>query len=621
VLLVATHAFSQHADERAPDINYAQYEEAYPQLKGRVAVSNRSGDGIDELKEALAQHAAALPLTGQRWPQRWLAVEQALRAMPEHHISADAYATCCTNQDVEDELAKGTLGGFLHDLGKILYFRDDDVLSNMVVLKPNWITKAISRVLTDEATRNARGVLNHHDLPRIWATDEHGQTYERHLYPIFLRLMERFDLSYQIEADEPGDHPTRSLVPQLLPHEPPADLQPWPEMPPDGQSQVEMVYSFKFVPAGIMSWFIVRTHRYTRGLHWRDGVLLQYEGHQARAELNPMLRELRLIVQGPLPQNFFNILKHTVDLILGRFEGLQFERRVPCICHRQREAKEPCKRFYLYEDLERRIEKGKHHVECPDTFEDVSVPTMLYGIHSSTTDQVIADLQQMRREMHEQFDALQERERQQSELIGRGFTRQWNFEMQKFETECPGTFYLMPTTSHPLNPKNWVSQEYRLHLVCQHPPDPHSVGDGYVLRQPEEWWQAIAPWLKQLITYLKHGVPMAGAVAGVAYDAATLDTLQPRLDLLEEIVSHIPDAWESDNPLAQRATGERRDDRHQQVFGPALRALHSFLKETDPKHHWGGLSRTVTPDGTILWLCAEHRATYEPKPLVLPEGV
>lgn len=48
-----------------------------------------------------------------------------------------------------------------------------------------------------------------------------------------------------------------------------------------------------------------------------------------------------------------------------------------------------------------------------------------------------------------------------------------------------------------------------------------------------------------------------------------------------------------------------------QVAGPALQVLHSFLKEADPSQHWGDLHKTPTPDGNILWLCAEHRLPYE----------
>ena len=71
--------------------------------------------------------------------------------------------------------------------------------------------------------RQANGILQHADLSRIWAVDEDGQTYPAHLYPIFLRLMERFDLSYQIEAAMPGEYSTRSLVPLLFPHQLPLD--------------------------------------------------------------------------------------------------------------------------------------------------------------------------------------------------------------------------------------------------------------------------------------------------------------------------------------------------------------------------------------------------------------
>ena len=56
-------------------------------------------------------------------------------------------------------VAQGTLGSYLHDLGKILFFRDDPLLSRMIILKPNWITKAISRVLKDEPTKDDQGIL------------------------------------------------------------------------------------------------------------------------------------------------------------------------------------------------------------------------------------------------------------------------------------------------------------------------------------------------------------------------------------------------------------------------------------------------------------------------------
>ncbi len=224
VLLVATHI-----DERGSDLNYQLYKDAYPQLVGSLNISNQDGSGIAELKARLLEEAERLPLMGQPWPRTWLDVENALLARPEQYIDANEYVHCCTRCGTEEEIVKGTLGNYLHDLGKILYFRDDYVLSNLVVLKPNWVTRAISLVLDDKATDAAKGILPHSELARIWSCDEAGQLYAPYLYPIFLRLMERFELSYQIEADLPGEHPTSSLIPLLLPHQPPADLPAWPE--------------------------------------------------------------------------------------------------------------------------------------------------------------------------------------------------------------------------------------------------------------------------------------------------------------------------------------------------------------------------------------------------------
>src|SRR6266436_7567392 len=102
-----------------------------------------------------------------------------------------------------------------------------------------------------------------------------------------------------------------------------------------------------------------------------------------------------------------------------------------------------------------------------------------------------------------------------SELLNRNFTRQWNLEMAKMEAECPNTFFLTRGGSSHFNPKNWVSQEYRLYLICQHPPGPHPVGDGYPVRQAEEWWVTLSPWLNYLIKFLQFGIPMGKAIGAI----------------------------------------------------------------------------------------------------------
>ncbi|MEM7772167.1 MAG: hypothetical protein AAF327_16845, partial [Cyanobacteria bacterium P01_A01_bin.37] len=50
----------------------------------------------------------------------------------------------------------------------------------------------------------------------------------------------------------------------------------------------------------------------------------------------------------------------------------------------------------------------------------------------------------------------------------------------------------------------------------------------------------------------------------------------------------------------------RGDGKVEKISSAALRTLHEFLKRKDPEKIWGGLTRTTTPEGDVLWLCKDH---------------
>ena len=267
------------------------------------------------------------------------------------------------------------------------------------------------------------------------------------------------------------------------------------------------------------------------------------------------------------------------------------------------------------------MEAGKHSIECPETLLEVSVPQMLYGIHSSTNEQVIADIKQGQQEIQQQLadlkklDAIMEKLDQQAELIGRDFTRRWNLEMAKMEAECPNTFIITHSSRGRFNPKNWVSQEYKLTLVCQHPPQPHAVEPAYPLRQAEEWWITMSPWLNRLATFLKFGVPLAGKTLEVVLSEADIKNWQNAINLLEEFTQDIPELAKYESRDRDTTTPILHGE--QQIVGSALRVLQHYLETVDAQKVWGNLRKTLTPDGHILWLCPSHRQQYEVKPLQL----
>ena len=89
-----------------------------------------------------------------------------------------------------------------------------------------------------------------------------------------------------------------------------------------------------------------------------------------------------------------------------------------------------------------------------------------------------------------------------------------------------------------------MSRNYRLYLVCQHPPGPHQVRESYQLRKSKDWWITVGPWLNHLINFLKFAVPMGKAV-GVVVEAVDIlpdiKQIQANIDLLEQITQDLPD--------------------------------------------------------------------------------
>ena len=82
-----------------------------------------------------------------------------------------------------------------------------------------------------------------------------------------------------------------------------------------------------------------------------------------------------------------------------------------------------------------------------------------------------------------------------------------------------------------------------------------------------------------------------------------------QLDLMKELVKKLPEVEDRSEPEFRRYS-EKSHDPRDPIAGSALRALRQLLDDKDPDHTWGGLNRTTTPEGHILWLCDYHRQQY-----------
>jgi internalin A len=600
VLVVATHC-----DERNPELNYPRLQQTFPaMLAGQYAIDSKSQTGIRELRSAIAMESAQLPQMGQLLSPRWVDARDEILARRElePQISfADFAAACQRHQMTIDETT--TLAELLHDLGLIVYYGSDEGLRDVVVLNPEWLTEAIGYVLEDSPTRQAQGVLDHRRLRQIWQERPDGSAYPAHYNPYFLRLMEKFDVSYRLEGED------KSLVAQLVPYQ-------QPELPwltgsplPEGLRRLVLVCELSEPAPGLMAWLTVRHHRASTGHHWREGVFLRHpiDVYDSEALLELLDdRHLSVEVRAPSPDLLFNVVRDSVeDLITRRWPGLRYELLVPCPTVG---AEGRCWGQFKLESLLRRRERGRTSVTCQECDEDRDLAELLTGFAVPSTP------------LQPQLDRLQDRLSEVNESVHRleayaAETADWLRRILKATsieiTDCPRIFTL--TLEQPAGLRRMVpwQETCRLTLWCEHPGHWHPWHPAtYRFQIAEDWWHEISQYAALIFKGLQLVIPLAGAVAGVVNEELRKQ-FEPELELMKTLVGQLPNK-------PTELTGRERLSRLSAAEGAGLRALRELLFKQDPIRAFGDLRRVQAPAGDFLWVCAQHYPEYDPGLPTLP---
>jgi small GTP-binding protein len=604
VMIVAAHI-----DERDADLPLEDLRKKYPQIEGHYKVSNKERTGIEKLRVKLAKVAADLPLMGEDWPASWLGAANAIREIQESYISPKRLFELMNKYDVEWESAD-VLANWLHELGDILYFKEDEELNDMVILDPVWVTEAISNVLESKEVIEKQGILTRQHSDELWADIDDS------IRGHFLRLMERFDLSYRtLENRE------ISLVVERLPLDPPDYQNRWDAIKQkEGCKEISMKFVLNSIPAGIPTWFIARTHRFTTHTHWRNGAMFadgKENRHLALVESYPHDRYLRLTVRGPAPQNFFTLLRDGLELTLARFPGLRIIRSIPCPGH---DAKQCCHEFD-FSQLEKAVERRKPplEIQCPESFEYVSVPGLLFGLHWSTEGNVIDRIDELKDKVVLGQEKIRTELQELKELTQREFLRLFTRDQRLTESHCPNVFALLPKDE-----KGWLKnifgQKMILELYCQAPGQWHPAVEGvkggrYEIKQPAEFFKEMGPYILKLAKVIKYAAPVVEAAAGAyagpigaVMGAEYAKELAGQIKLMEELATKLSERDFIEADLLERTGVGGRAER---IEGMELRALRNLLDEVDPQQEWGGLKKVLTPEGHYLWLCDYHAAEYK----------
>ncbi len=607
IILVGTHSDQPHADypEKTLLAEFSQISKAF-------AVSSQTGDGLVLLKEEIARQAVALPMMGLRWPSTWwdgFATVKALAATVTHADISVVYREMCGHGlEAEDAVI---LLRWMHELGEVLHFADDQELAELAILNPEWAAKKIGVLLASHEVAQAKGILTSELLRTLWP-DINNATRD-HL----ISLTERFDLAYRI----PDDPNHRCMVVEKLPQNPAEYEARWAKF----ASAPELRLRFKLAAMhpGIPTWFIARQHRFTLDpwMHWLRGVLFGDERslprHLGLVIANETERVVDFTVRGPFPPTFMTLLTEAfIDTVRRRYEGLDMERLVPCPGP---PGQHPCGHYFKLSNLEKRLvaPSRRTKIDCEECGFEHEVAKLLFGLSlAPESEELTAKV--IREIVHEEVaqdgectrNHIDARLAETLAYIHLQFVREWNTQQLLEEQSCPTVFSLYAVDNATL----FHSEKLRLQFYCMQPGCWHPIGaeGACQFAQPKEWLQGVLGFLRSYGPLVKTIVSIAKPAAGVLLKLTEtskekVETWKEGLENTAKLLEALEDAPDSSEFAASPSA--RIQPRHHS--DASLHDLKKFLDSLEfPKRPYGGLERVRTPENHILWLCPEHGEQY-----------
>ncbi len=647
VLVVATHG---GPGQRQPDIDRQELIDLFGSdtvvdffhVDSKPNAENQYCHGIGELREAISNIAAALPGMGRTVPTKWQHIRETLDASGKTHLPYSEVIAICEEQGLEGFAAELFIR-VSHTLGYLIHYHYDSTLKDFVILKPDWLAKAISFILDDDTTRRRNGLVEFTHLIQLWSHPPFaGETgYPKELHPVFLRLMERFDLSYKVVLD-PSQPSTTSLIAQLVLDNRPDRLPNWEDQPETGDRQQVQICRIvdergQLANAeGLFYQLIVRLHKYSLGrnnyeksVHWQRGLMLE-NGYNGRALLEHIGTDVKITVRAAYPERFLSYLTEEIKWLIENpnnpfgWKGLRCNVMVSCI--------EPCGMneigYGLFE-VQKLIEsKKKNRNEYPCSVsgcdEWQNIDKLLYNapigqppvqeVLSEKLTDVQATLQIIRKELlvkdqrdQIRYQDLSEKQRATMSQVD----QQFGDLIQMLTDEAkdgPRLFSFMPVDPKFFDMPDWIKAKFQITLWCEHSRQPLPVLNPagskqgiYELDLPREWFVKAAPLLKTMSVTLSLILPVASSATKFMLDDTTYKGIEEQLDLgqksLESVVktSDIATTWQSKADKTKLEHGEAI-----RAEGAMLRSLHALLKQKDPS--FGGLIQVQNKRREFLWV-------------------
>jgi len=262
-------------------------------------ISCKEDINFQEFKEDFLNMVKTSKTYKKVFPGRWNRVKQKLTDMKSeeqkqvNYIDEGTFKKYCEEVGIDNEYNQQILLSWLNDLGVCFSYKSKNYIGavdEFKVLRPEWITNGIYKIITSSQIQNKNGFLSLSLIKEILDLEAgENAKYNNTERDFILGMMHDFELSYRVGNAE--------FMPMLTQKSEPDNI------PINYDNTIHFKISYtELLPPAILYQFIVRMQRYVqRDYTWRRGVLLSdphFHKCKALVQFGKTSKELDIYIEG-----------------------------------------------------------------------------------------------------------------------------------------------------------------------------------------------------------------------------------------------------------------------------------------------------------------------------------
>ncbi|ROH94907.1 hypothetical protein EGI15_03365 [Chryseobacterium cucumeris] len=357
------------------------YNSTFPNIAAFLEVSCIKKSGIRNLKFQISNCIANLPHLGDELPKSWIQIRDKLNKIEKDYINISEFKNLCSNYITDfNNRHLEHISDYLHDVGDIIHFKNSPLLKNILIINPQWATKAVYSLIDTIPIQKKNGVFEYDDMEKYLNLEKYPV--ETHIQ--LLELMEKFEICFKAVGS-----PSIYIIPELLSNEIPNIKIV--EKIKESKDIFKFRFTFNFMPKGILSRLICKLfYLLNSENYWKNGVIFKYDSSIALIISDKLDKKLDIYITGQNKRDLYGLIKNELIQIFSIFnmiESKDFYEEIPCNCDVCSIDQEP--HYFRNSTLKIFIDKSKNSIDCLKSAISVNISDLLFLYRNSNPNKSI----------------------------------------------------------------------------------------------------------------------------------------------------------------------------------------------------------------------------------------